>query len=65
MIVVRAKQGESPQQLVDRFRKKVLYSGIVLEARERARHKTEAERRKERKYRIRYIREIEKMREAE
>lgn len=65
MVVVKAKPGESQDRLIARFRKKVLYSGILLEARERERHKTEAERRKEKKYRVRHLQELDKKREQE
>ncbi|MBI2007382.1 MAG: 30S ribosomal protein S21 [Candidatus Blackburnbacteria bacterium] len=65
MVVVKAKPGESADRLIARFRKKVLYSGILLDARERERHKTESERRKEKKYRVKHLRELEKEREQE
>lgn len=65
MVIVKAKPGESQDRLIARFRKKVLYSGILLEARERGRHKTEAERRKEKKYRVRHLQELDKKREQE
>lgn len=65
MVIVKAKPGESQDKLIARFRKKVLYSGILLEAKERGRHKTEAERRKEKKYRIRHLQELDKKREQE
>lgn len=60
MVVVKARPGESMDKLIARFRKKTLYSGVLLEYRERERHKTGAERRKERKYRVERIRELEK-----
>ena len=59
MVVVKAKPGESPDSLIARFRKKVIRSGIIYEFKERERHKTQAERRKERKYRIERIKELE------
>lgn len=65
MVVVKAQPGESADKLIARFRKKVLQSRILLELRERERHKPESERRKERKYRIRHLRELEKQREEE
>lgn len=65
MVVVKAHPGESPDKLIARFRKKVLQSGILLEAKERERHKTESERRKEKKYRVRHLQELEKQREQE
>jgi ribosomal protein S21 len=60
MVIVKARPGESMDQLISRFRKKSLSSGILLEYRERERHKTKAEQRKERKYRIERMRELEK-----
>lgn len=64
MVVVKAKPGESMDRLIARFRKKVLFSGILQEARDRERHKTDAEKRKERKYEVEHMREIEKKRAA-
>lgn len=60
MVVVKAKPGESADRLIARFRKKVLYSGLLLEFRDRERHKTDAEKRKEQKYRIKHLQEIKK-----
>lgn len=60
MVVVKAKPGESPDSLIARFRKKVIRSGIIYELKDRERHKTQAERKKERKYRIERIKELEK-----
>ena len=60
MVVVKAKPGESSDRLISRFRKRVLQSGLLLELRDRERHKTDSERRKERKYEIAYRREIAK-----
>ena len=57
MVVVKAKPGESPDRLIARFRKRVIQSGLLLEMRERERHKTDSERRKEKKYEIAYRRE--------
>lgn len=65
MVVVKAKPGESPDRLIARFKKKVLASGLLLEMKERERHKTDSERRKEEKYRVRYQREMDKKRELE
>lgn len=64
MVQVKAKPGESMDKLILRFRKKVLQSGILLELRDRERHKTEAEKRKLRKYQLIHVREIEKKRAA-
>lgn len=62
MFVVKKKKGESDDKLIARFRKKVLTEGILLELRDRERYKKPAERRKEKKYRIAYLREMEKKR---
>jgi len=62
MFVVKKKKGESEDRLIARFRKKTLNEGILLELRERERYKKPAERRKEKKYRIEYLRELEKKR---
>lgn len=62
MVVVRKQKGETEDRLIARFKKEVLDSGILEEARERARYKTEAEKRKERKARIKHQIELEKRR---
>lgn len=62
MFVVRKKKGESEDRLIARFKKKVLTEGILLELRERERYKKPSQKRKEKKYRIEYIREMEKKR---
>lgn len=62
MFVVKKKKGESEDRLIARFRKKVLNEGILLELRDRERYKKPAERRKEQKYRIEHLRELEKKR---
>lgn len=62
MFVVRKKKGESEDRLIARFKKKVLSEGILLELRERERYKKPSEKRKEKKYRIEYLREMEKKR---
>lgn len=64
MVVVKAKPGESADRLISRFRKKVLQSGLLLELRERERHKTDSELRKEKLYRVRHLRELDKKREV-
>jgi ribosomal protein S21 len=60
MVVVKAKPGESADRLIARFRKKILNSGVLLEYKERERHKTASEKRKENKYRVAHLREIQK-----
>ena len=62
MFVVKKKTGETEDRLIARFRKKTLNEGILLELRERERYKKPAERRKEKKYRIEFLRELEKKR---
>lgn len=64
MVIVKAKPGESADRLIMRFRKRIIQSGLLLELRERERHKTASERRKERKYAIRHMRELDKKREV-
>jgi hypothetical protein len=49
-------------KLILRFRKKVVSSGILLELRDRERHKTAAEKRKLHKYTIKHLRELDKKR---
>jgi ribosomal protein S21 len=62
MFVVKKKKGESEDRLIARFRKKTLNEGILLELRDRERYKKPAQKRKEKKYRIEYLRELEKKR---
>lgn len=62
MVFVVKKKGESEDRLIARFRKKVVDSGIIQEVRDRARYKTPAERRKEKKMRIKHLIELEKRR---
>ena len=64
MVVVKPKPGESQDKMILRFRKKVVSSGLLLELRDRERHKTASERRKRKKYDIIHQRELEKKREA-
>lgn len=62
MVVVKKQKGESEDHLIARFRKKILYEKVLLDYRERERHKKASERRKEQKYRIAHLRELEKKR---
>jgi ribosomal protein S21 len=62
MVVVKKKKGESDDRLIARFKKKVVGSGILQEARDRSRHKTKAEKRKEKKARVKHLIELEKKR---
>lgn len=63
MVVVKKKKGESDDHLLARFRKKVLDSGIILEARDRKHYKPESEKKKERLSQKRHNIEIQKKRE--
>ena len=60
MVVVKKKKGESEDRLISRFRKKVVTSGIIADYRDRVRYKKAAERRKEKKYRLKHLKELEK-----
>lgn len=62
MVVVKKQAGESDDKLIARFRKKVAFEGILLDLRDRERYKKPAERRKEKKYRLAHLRELEKKR---
>ena len=62
MVVVKKKKGESDDGLINRFRKKVLNSGLLYEMRDKERHKKESEKRKERKYRLKHESELRKKR---
>lgn len=62
MVVVKKQKGESDDRLIARFRKKVIDSGILIDYRERDRYKKKSQKRKEKKYRIEYMRELEKKR---
>ena len=62
MVTVKPKPGESMDKLILRFRKKVVSSGILLELRDRERHKTAAEKRKLHKYTVKHLRELDKKR---
>ena len=62
MVVVKKQKGESDDRLIARFRKKVLSEGILLDFKDRERHKTEQEKRKEKKYRVKHLIELEKKR---
>lgn len=62
MVIVVRKKGESEDRLISRFRKKVINEGLLIELRDRERYKKPSERKKEKKYRIEHLREIEKKR---
>ena len=62
MVVVKKKSGESVDKLIARFKKKVVESGLIQEARDRQRYKSPSEKRKEKKARIKHLIELEKKR---
>ena len=62
MFVVKKNKGESEDKLIARFKKKTLDEGIILEVRDRDRYKKPSERKKETKYRIAHMIELEKKR---
>ena len=62
MVKVVKKKGESEDKLIMRFRKKVLNSGLLEEVRDKSRHTTKAEKRKEQKARKKHSIELEKRR---
>ena len=62
MYVVKKQRGESDDHLITRFKKGIINDGLLLELRDRERYKKPAEKRKERKYRIKHQIELEKKR---
>ncbi|MFH1971071.1 MAG: 30S ribosomal protein S21 [Patescibacteria group bacterium] len=62
MFVVKKNKGESEDKLIARFKKKTLDEGIILEVRDRDRYKKPSERKKETKYRVAHMIELEKKR---
>ncbi len=62
MVLVKKKKGETDDKLIMRFKKKVMDSGILQEARDRQRYKAPSEKRKEQKARVKHQIEIEKKR---
>lgn len=62
MVVVKKKRGESEDRLIARFKKKVVNTGLLQELRDRQRYKTPAEKKKEKKARIKHQIELEKKR---
>lgn len=64
MVVIKPRPGESQEKMILRFRKKVQSSGLINEIKERDRYRTKSELRKLRKYQVRHLRELEKIREA-
>jgi ribosomal protein S21 len=62
MVLVVKQKGESEDKLIARFKKKILDSGLLDELKDRQRFKSNAEKRKERKKRIKHAIELEKRR---
>jgi ribosomal protein S21 len=62
MVVVVKKKGETEDKLIARFKKMVLDEGIIQEVRDRSRFKSDAEKRKEKKNKIKHLIELEKKR---
>jgi len=62
MVIVKKKKGESEDRLISRFRKMILNEGIIIEARDRTHYKKPSERKKEKKYRLKHLQELEKNR---
>ena len=64
MVVVKKQKGESDDRLIARFRKKIIDSGVLIDYKERERYQKKSQKRKEQKYRIAHMRELEKKRNA-
>ncbi len=62
MVVVVKKKGESEDRLIARFKKKIIYEGLLTELRDRERYKKDSEKRKEKKYYVKHQIELEKKR---
>lgn len=62
MVIVKKKRGETEDRLIARFKKKVVNAGLLQELRDRQRYKTPAEKRKEKKARVKHQIELEKKR---
>ena len=62
MVVVKKQKGESDDRLIARFRKKIIDSGVLIDYRDRERYKKKSQKRKEQKYRIAHLIELEKKR---
>ena len=62
MVVVTKKPGETEDRLIARFKKQVLDAGIIDEARARKEYKPKSQIRKEKKYRIKFLQELERKR---
>lgn len=62
MVVVKKKKGESENKLISRFRKKVISTGILLEAREKDRYEKPSQKRQKDKKRVQFQIQLEKKR---
>lgn len=62
MVVVKKKKGESDDKLISRFRKKVVRSGILQEARDKEHFKSDSERKQEKLKKKAFQIELEKRR---
>jgi ribosomal protein S21 len=62
MVIVKKKKGESEDKLITRFKRRVVNSGLLQEARDRSRFVSKAEKRKENKARKKHRIELEKKR---
>ncbi len=62
MIVVKKQKGKSDDWLINTFRKKVVDEGLLTEVRDRQRYKKPSQKRKEKKYKIAHLIELEKKR---
>ena len=58
MVIVKKQKKESQDRLIARFKKDTF--DIIKEARERQRYKSKAEKRKEKKQRIKHLQELER-----
>jgi len=64
MIMVKKQKGESDDKLINRFRKKIIESGVLITMRKKERFVSKSEKRKEKKYKLKHIIELEKARET-
>ena len=60
MVVVKKKKGESEDKLIARFKKASL--DVIQEARDRQHFIPKSEERKQKKYRIKHLRDLERKR---
>jgi len=62
LVHVTKQKGESDEKLINRFRKKVLISGLVPEFKEKDRYEKKSEKRKKKKYLQEFRKYLEKKR---